>query len=136
MFKHQVRLNMCNELKKKGEYCLHLMGYRSLKNNTVWKKTFGFALITAVVEECRIIFKVYASEANKDDSFHFKAVAVPLVKGITVEETCRFVASAECDLGIMGEKGRIHINWGHLDPEVLGISDWLMSRHFNKEGSK
>lgn len=124
---------MCNELKKKGKYCLHLMGYRSLKDNTEWKKTFGFALITAVVEEYRIIFKAYASESNKDDMFYFKEVSVPLVKGITVEDTCKFVASAECDLGILGDKGRTHINCGHLNPEVLGISDWLMVQHFNKE---
>lgn len=127
---------MCNELKKKGEYCLHLMGYRTHKDNTVWKKTFGFALITAVVEECRIIFKAYASEANKDDRFHFKEVAVPLVKGITVEDTCKFVASAECDLGILGDKGRTHINWGHLDPEVLDLSDWLMAQYFKEEEKK
>ena len=112
------------------------MGYRTFKDNTVWKKTFGFALITAVVEERRIIFKAYASEANKDDRFHFKEVAVPLIKGITFEDTYKFVASAECDLGILGDNGRTHINWGHIDPEVLDISDWLMARYFKEEEKK
>lgn len=122
---------METRIRQKGEYCLSLMGYIPFKKNSIWKKTFGFALITAVVEDDRIIFRGYS--ANDNETFTYKAVRIPLVDFMPVEDVRKDIAFAECNLCINNTNASKYVNWGCFDPEEMDVSDFHLINEFNKE---